>query len=68
MFEIVNTGGELVRAERPIAVLDGEGRFVTAGDYDGDGVLDLAIGVNRGGVVNVQLLRQCPAHDTRTCP
>ena len=67
LFEITRVGESFVRAAQPFAELDGDGRFLTAGDYDGDGVLDVAVGVNRGGVVNVQLLRQCPAHDTRAC-
>ncbi|HEX4417093.1 MAG TPA: VCBS repeat-containing protein [Kofleriaceae bacterium] len=61
-------GSDLVRAAAPFATLDGEARFVTAGDYDGDGVLDLAVGVQHGAETDVQLLHQCPAHDTRACP
>jgi len=67
LFEIAKDGEDFVRAKQAFATLDGDGRFLTAGDYDGDGVIDLAVGVNRGGVINVQLLRQCPAHDTRAC-
>jgi FG-GAP repeat protein len=65
LIEITNTGGQL--ATRTLAPITGDARFVTAGDFDGDGVLDVAIGVHRGSGVGVQLLRQCPAHDTRTC-
>jgi hypothetical protein len=61
------TGGELVRAPAPFALLDGDARFVTAGDYDGNGVLDIAVGVRHGSSVGVQLLQQCPAHDLRAC-
>jgi hypothetical protein len=68
LFEITRVGDGFVRAAAPFAELESDGRFLTAGDYDGDGVLDVAVGVNRGGVVNVQLMRQCPAHDTRSCP
>lgn len=47
--------------------IDGDARFVTAGDFNGDGVLDIAVGVHRLSTVGVQLLRQCPAHDIRGC-
>jgi hypothetical protein len=40
---------------------------VTAGDFDGDGVLDIAVGVHHGASVGIQLLKQCPAHDVRAC-
>lgn len=50
-----------------VAQVQGEGRSLTAGDFDGDGVPDLAVGVRRIDAVGVQLLRQCPAHDTRAC-
>ncbi len=46
----------------------GDARFVTAGDFDGDGVLDVAVSVHRVDEVGVHYLRQCPEHDTRTCP
>jgi hypothetical protein len=65
LIALTNTGGRLVRTT--LTTVDGDARFVTAGDYDGDGVLDVAVGVHRGSGVSVQLLRQCPAHDTRTC-
>lgn len=68
VFTITSAGGRFERSPAPIAQVDGSGRFLTAGDYDGDGVLDVAIGVHRVSAVGVQLLRQCPAHDTRTCP
>ena len=67
LFEITGAAGALVRSPTPLAVLDGDARFVTAGDFDGNGVPDIAVGVHRGAEVGVQLLRQCPAHDTRTC-
>ncbi|HEX8111162.1 MAG TPA: VCBS repeat-containing protein [Kofleriaceae bacterium] len=63
---IASTGGTFVTTRR--TGIDGDARFVTAGDFDGDGVLDVAVGVHRGSGVGVQLLRQCPAHDTRACP
>jgi hypothetical protein len=66
LIAIASTGGAFVAT--PLASLDGDARFVTAGDFDGDGVLDVAVGVHRGSGVGVQLLRQCPAHDTRACP
>lgn len=58
--------GQLVRSPE-VARVQGDARFATAGDFDGDGVPDLAVGVRRIDTVGVQLLRQCPAHDTRTC-
>jgi hypothetical protein len=67
LFEITNLGATPERGQTPIAVVDGDGRFVTAGDYDGDGVLDIAVGVHHGATVEVQLLQQCPAHDVRAC-
>ena len=65
LIAIASTGGKFVAT--PLAALAGDARFVTAGDFDGDGVLDVAVGVHRGSGVGVQLLRQCPAHDTRAC-
>ena len=67
LFEITHAGGAYVRAATPLSLIDGDARFVTAGDYDGDGVLDIAVGIHRGAGVAVELLRQCPAHNTRTC-
>ncbi|HWO19484.1 MAG TPA: hypothetical protein VNO30_11940 [Kofleriaceae bacterium] len=46
----------------------GDARFVTPGDYDGDGVLDVAVSVHLIDEIVVRYLRQCPAHDTRRCP
>ncbi len=46
----------------------GDARFVTPGDFDGDGVVDVALSQHRVDEVVVYLLRQCPAHDTRRCP
>ncbi|HEX3481025.1 MAG TPA: VCBS repeat-containing protein [Kofleriaceae bacterium] len=66
LIAIASAGGTFVATQ--IASLAGDARFVTAGDFDGDGVLDVAVGVHRGSGVGVQLLRQCPAHDTRACP
>jgi hypothetical protein len=51
----------------PIAHVQGDGRFAVAGDFDGDGVRDVVIGARRVDAVAVQLLKQCPAHDTRGC-
>ncbi len=65
LVEIARTGGGFVVTRS--TDIDGDARFVTAGDFDGDGVLDVAVGVHRGSGVGVQLLRQCPAHDTRAC-
>jgi hypothetical protein len=59
--------GRFVRGAKPLAQVQGDGRFATAGDFDGDGVPDLVVGVRRMDAVGVQLLRQCPAHDTRGC-
>lgn len=66
VFEIAGEGGTFARGKQ-VAALDSEGRFLAAGDFDGDGVLDVAVGVNRGGIAHVELMRQCPAHDTRAC-
>ncbi len=46
----------------------GDARFATPGDFDGDGVIDVAISLHRVDEVVVHLLRQCPDHDTRGCP
>ena len=67
LVEITNAGGQFTRAPAPLALIDGDARFVTAGDYDGDGVTDIAVGVHHGAEVGVQLLKQCPAHDVRAC-
>jgi hypothetical protein len=56
-----------VREPTPFAELDGTPVLMTPGDYDGDGVLDLAINVSQSGLGSVQFVRQCPAHDTRGC-
>jgi hypothetical protein len=57
-----------VREEAPFVEFDGSPRVITAADYDGDGVTDLAIALLRGGGLgSVQVVRQCPAHDTRGC-
>jgi hypothetical protein len=66
LVAITSTGNRSVATR--LAAIAGDARFVTAGDFDGDGVLDVAVGVHRGSGVGVQLLRQCPAHDTRACP
>lgn len=65
LIAVASAGGTFVAT--PLAPIDGDAHFVTAGDFDGDGVLDVAVGVHRGSGVGVQLLRQCPAHDTRAC-
>jgi hypothetical protein len=67
LYEITSVNGALVRSATPLALLDGDAHFVTAGDFDGDGVLDIAVGVHRGSETSVLLLQQCPAHDTRAC-
>jgi len=67
LYEITSVNGALVRNAKPLALLDGDAHFVTAGDFDGDGVLDIAVGIHRGSETSVQLLQQCPAHDTRAC-
>jgi hypothetical protein len=61
----IGSGNERERIERFEA---GDARFVTPGDFDGDGVLDAAISRHLIDEVVVQYLRQCPAHDTRRCP
>jgi hypothetical protein len=58
--------GQFVRSPE-VARVQGDARFAATGDFDGDGVPDLAVGVRRMDGTGVQLLRQCPAHDTRTC-
>jgi hypothetical protein len=67
LFTITSTGGTFTRSAAPFARVEGDGNSLTAGDYDGDGVLDLAVAVHRVDEVGIQLLRQCPAHDIRTC-
>jgi hypothetical protein len=62
-----NRDGRFERAKGPVAQLPGNGHFVAASDFDGDGVPDVAIGTRRIEDVSVQFLRQCPAHDTRGC-
>jgi hypothetical protein len=59
------TGG--AREAEPFAEVDGLGTQLIPGDFDGDGVTDLAVGVARGLEVNVQFVAQCPAHDVRGC-
>lgn len=61
----VSDGGE--REPQPFAAIDGTGLQLTPGDFDGDGIPDLAVLVARGGIVGVQLVHQCPAHDERGC-
>ncbi|MEO8707111.1 MAG: hypothetical protein ABI867_44200 [Kofleriaceae bacterium] len=63
LFRIVDG----VREDTPFVELDGTVQGVITGDFDGDGVPDLAVGLLRGAVISVQLVRQCPAHDTRGC-
>lgn len=46
----------------------GDARFATPGDFDGDGVIDVAISLHRVDEVVVHLLRQCPDHDRDGCP
>lgn len=46
----------------------GDARFLTASDFNGDGILDVAITLHRVDEVVIHYLRQCPAHDTRNCP
>lgn len=48
--------------------LVGDARYLTPSDFDGDGVVDLALTLHRVNEVFVHYLRQCPAHDTRDCP
>jgi hypothetical protein len=58
---------EFDREPQALARLAGDARFLASGDFDGDGLLDLAVGVSLGTELNVQILKQCPAHDTRRC-
>lgn len=51
----------------PFVELDGEGLELVAGEFDGDGVADLAVRVRRAAELSVQFVRQCPAHDVRGC-
>jgi hypothetical protein len=68
IYTLVRRGDGFERSPAgPIAQVPGDGRFLTAGDYDGDGVLDVAVSVHRVDSVGIQLLRQCPRHDTRDC-
>ena len=56
-----------VRDATPFGQTDGAANRLFAGDFNGDGVPDVAMTAIRNGVVNVQLFAQCPAHDTRLC-
>ncbi len=64
LYRVSETGA---RDATPFAAVDGTGVQLTTGDFDGDGVQDLAVAVARGGVLGVQLVHQCPAHDERGC-
>ena len=66
VYLLTLTGGAYVRAGL-ITHVQGDGRFAAAGDFDGDGVLDVAVGTRRVDANAVQLLKQCPGHDTRGC-
>ncbi len=52
----------------PLVTILGAPRYLSVGDFDGDGLDDLAVVVGRSTSVLVTVLRQCPAHDTRDCP
>jgi len=56
-----------VRDATPFGQTDGQANRLFAGDFNGDGVPDVAMTATRNGVVYVQLFAQCPAHDTRMC-
>lgn len=64
LYRISETGE---RDVLPFAAVDGNGRELTVGDFDGDGIADLAVQVARGGIRGVQLVHQCPAYDERGC-
>jgi hypothetical protein len=55
------------REANPAITLDGVGLELVVGEFDGDGVLDLAVKLGRAAEVSVQFLKQCPAHDVRGC-
>jgi hypothetical protein len=55
-----------VREERPFAEVEGIGLQLVVGDFDGDGVPDLGVGMARAEV-GAQFIKQCAAHDVRNC-
>ncbi|MBA2541498.1 MAG: hypothetical protein H0V17_17785, partial [Deltaproteobacteria bacterium] len=61
----INADG--TREETPLITLDGAGLELVVGEFDGDGVRDLAVKLGRAAEVSVQFLKQCPAHDVRSC-
>lgn len=67
LFELAGEGTTFTRSAEPVARVEGDGRFLAPGDFDGDGVTDLAVGIGLGTGINLQMIRQCPAHDTRRC-
>ena len=64
VFRITDEG---TREPVAFAEVDGIGLQLVVGDFDGDAVADLGVGVARGAEISIQFLRQCPAHDTRGC-
>jgi hypothetical protein len=56
-----------VREARSVATLGGSSPRLVGGDFDGDGVPDVALGFGLRGEGQTQFVRQCPAHDTRGC-
>jgi hypothetical protein len=64
VFRIDDATGK--REAKPFADVEGIGLQLVVGDFDGDGVPDLGVGMARAEVGG-QFIKQCPAHDVRGC-
>lgn len=64
---VFRIGADGTREPNPAVTVDGTGLQFVVGDFDGDGVRDVAVMIGRAAEISVQFLKQCPAHDTRGC-